>query len=115
MSYLNRESILAAGDLKREAVDVPEWGGTVLISMMTGAGRDAWEQSLIRDGKADTSNIRAKLVAACAVDETGNLLFSPADVAALGAKSGTALERCATAAQRLNGLSDRDVEAAKGN
>lgn len=113
---LTREAILGADDLKREPVEVPEWGGTVYIAMMTGAARDAWEQSLV-DGKGgtNTANIRARLVAACAVDEAGSRLFTEADAEALGRKSSIALERCAKVAQRLNALSSADVESAKGN
>lgn len=113
---LTRDAILGADDLKREAVDVPEWGGQVLISVMTGAARDAWEQSIAgKGGRPDVSNIRARLVAACAVDESGARLFTDADAEALGSKSAAAIERCAKVAQRLNGLTAEDVEAAKGN
>lgn len=113
---LTREAILGADDLKRELVKVVEWGGDLYIAMMTGAARDAWEQSLIgAEGGTNTANIRARLVAACAVDETGARLFTEADVEALGRKSSRALERCAKVAQRLNALSAADVEAAKGN
>ena len=114
---LGRAAILAAEDLKREVVPVPEWGGDVIITTMSGAQRDAWEMSLVvkGGGRADVSNVRAKLVVCCAIDEEGNLLFSPEDAVALGAKSGAALERCAKAAQRLNKLTDDALEEARGN
>lgn len=115
---LKRDQILSSDDLKYEDVEVPEWGGAVRISVMSGVARDAWEQTLVPKVKGagpDITNIRARLVAACAVDEGGRLLFSEKDVAALGAKSGIALERCAKVAQRLNGLTDRDVEEAGKN
>jgi hypothetical protein len=112
---LTRDAILAAQDLKRIEVSVPEWGGTVLVRAMTGAERDAWEQSLTVGGKLDVSNVRARLVASCAVDESGALLFSPADAVALGSKSGAALERVAKVAQRLNGLTEEALEDARGN
>ena len=115
---LSREAILAADDLKSEEVSVPEWGGTVRVAMMTGTVRDAWEQSLVPAGKGqapNVANIRARLVAACAVDETGARLFSDADAVALGNKSAAALERVAKACQRLNGLTAEEAEAARGN
>lgn len=114
---LTRQLILAAQDLPFEDVEVPEWGGTVRISTMTGAMRDAWEQSLVVPGKGepDVSNVRAKLVAACAVDESGERLFSASDVAALGRKSGAALDRLARVAQRLNRISEKAQEEARGN
>lgn len=117
MALLTRDGILAADDLKREEVAVPEWGGSVLVSTMTGAQRDAWEQSLVAGGKGkvDISNVRARLVSFCVVDEGGNRLFSDGDAEALGRKSGAALERCAQAAQRLNALTEQALEDARGN
>jgi hypothetical protein len=113
---LSRDSILAASDLKTEIVSVPEWGGDVIIGTMTGAARDAWEQSLVgQKGKANIVNIRARLIAACAVDEAGNRLFSDDDAEALGKKSAAALDRCAKVAQKLNRLTEADLEDAKGN
>jgi hypothetical protein len=117
MAQLTRAAILAADDLKREEVPVPEWGGSVFIGSMTGAQRDAWEQSLVPGGKGrvDVTNVRAKLVAACAVDATGARLFEAGDAEALGQKSAAALERCAQVAQRLNGLTEKALEDARGN
>lgn len=116
---LNRSQILGASDLKTELVNVPEWGGDVIVSGMTGAARDAWEQSLVMRKPGGTSinmeNMRAHLVAATVVDEDGKRIFSDADVAALGAKSGAALDRVCKVAQRLNGLTDQDLEEVKGN
>jgi len=116
---LTRDQILAVKDRKTETVSVPEWGGSVLVTAMSGAARDAWEASLItrKGNKVETNlqNMRARLVAACVVDQSGALLFSDADIEALGQKSGAALERVCKVAQRLNGLTDGDLEAAKGN
>lgn len=116
---LTRDQILGAIDRKTVTVDVPEWGGQVLVASMSGAARDAWEQSLvIRDGKSakpNMANMRARLVAACVVDADGNPLFSQSDIEALGQKSGAALERVCKAAQKLNALTEGDLEAAKGN
>lgn len=117
-ALLTRDAILAGVSLRTEDVPVPEWGGTVRVSEMTGAARDAWEQSLVpatRNGAANIANIRARLVAACVVDGAGKRMFSDADAAALGEMSGIALDRVAKVAQRLNGLAAEDVEAARGN
>jgi hypothetical protein len=119
MMALNRSQILEANDMMTEIVAVPEWGGEVIVSGMTGAARDAWEQSLVvaDGGKARTNmeNIRARLVAATVVDESGNRLFDDKDVVMLGRKSSAALERVCKVAQRLNGLTNEDVEQLKGN
>jgi hypothetical protein len=110
MALLTRDQILAADDISKETVKVPEWGGEVIIAGMNAAARDAWEQTLIGDEKHRMENIAARLVSYCAVDDKGNRLFTDADVKALGAKSSRALARCVKAAQRLNGLTGADLE-----
>ena len=116
MATLSRAAILAADDLAKETVSVPEWGGEIIIGTMTGAARDAWEQSIAgQGGKVNIANIRARMLAYCALDENGNRLFSDADAEALGQKSGAALDRCVRVAQKLNKLTDEDLKEVKGN
>ena len=119
LKSLTRETILNCDDLKKEVVPVPEWGGTVTVTTMTGFQRDAFEQSIIETkGKSVTTNmenIRSKLCAHTIVDEDGKRLFSDADIRDLGGKSAAALDRIFAVAQRLNGLRDEDVEGLAKN
>jgi hypothetical protein len=110
MAILSRDAILKADDLKKQVVNVPEWGGDVVIATMTGEARDAWEQSLVANKAVSLENIRARLLAATAVDEEGKRLFSEKDVAALGRKSAAALDRCVKVAQKLNKLTESDLD-----
>lgn len=114
MTLLSREAILAAEDVKTEEVEVPEWGGSVLVKGLTGADRDALEASVMvlkgQKQSLNLTNYRARLVACCIVDETGARIFSPGDLEALGRKSAAALDRVAAAARRLSGISDEDEE-----
>ena len=110
MAILTRDAILKADDLKKELVKVPEWGGEIYISLMTGASRDAWEQSLTSSKAVNLANIRARLVAFTAVDENGVRLFSNDDAELLGQKSASALERCVKVAQKLNRLTESELE-----
>jgi hypothetical protein len=118
-TLLSREQILGVQDLSFEDVDVPEWGGVVRVKMLTGTERDQFEQELVvRHGKktsVNLANIRARLVALCMVDADGALLFTEKDVAALGRKSAMALNRVFEVAQRLNGLTEQDIEELEGN
>ena len=108
---IDRESILAADDLPREQVHVPEWGGHVFVKTMRGFERDAWEVSLQDEtGKPSNKNVRAKLAVATVVDEDGRLVFEPGDADELGNKSCAALDRIFTVSARLNGITDRDLE-----
>jgi hypothetical protein len=117
---LSKADILAASDLATETVEVPEWGGAVIIRGMTGTQRDAYENSLMvkeGDGKyrVDTENMRVKLVLYCAVDEAGNQLFDATELAALAGKSAAVIERLFNAAQTLNGLNKGAVDDAAKN
>lgn len=107
---LTRDQILKSDDLKKEVVKVPEWGGEVLIGTMTGQARDEWEQSLVENKKVSLQNIRARLVAMTALDEQGNRLFTSDDIEALGKKSASALERCVKVAQKLNRLTEAELD-----
>jgi hypothetical protein len=118
-SYLTRDAILAAAALRTEEVDVPEWGGVVLVRELRGRERDEWEASLaVQRGKQmvpDVANMRAKLVARCIVNGDLEPVFSQQDVAALGELSAAALDRVFEVASRLSGLSEADLEEMTGN
>src|SRR5690625_2150066 len=110
---LTRDAILAADDLEKELVPVPEWGGAIYVRGMSGTERDAFESSLvqertIRKGRrqettreTDLRNFRAKLCARTICDAEGKLLFNEADINALGNKSAAALTRVVEVARRL--------------
>jgi len=112
---LSRDDILKAADNDPEEVDVPEWGGSVMVRGMTGRERDAFEVSLMTPGRGgkrelNPANLRAKLVARCVVDDDGNRLFTDADIAELGDHSAAAIDRVYAVAARLSGMSGEDQE-----
>ena len=113
-SFLSRDAILQANDLKSEEVDVPEWGGKVKVRSMTGEERDAFEESTIQGkGKnrdVNMRNFRAKLVVRCVVDELGERIFGETDIQALAKKNSGAISRVFDVASRLSGLSKEDVD-----
>ncbi len=109
---LSRDEILSASDLSLEEVEVPEWGGSVLVRTMTGAERDRMETEFLAE---KTVNVRARLAAVVLCDDAGRRLFSDADIVLLGAKSGAALDRVFAVATRLNGMTKRDVDELEKN
>jgi hypothetical protein len=125
MALLTKAQILAADDLLREVVEVPEWGGQVMVRGLDGAARDQYEAEFLLIGEIqagerptyelDLLNARARLVALSVVDEGDQRLFSDEDVVALGKKSAQALDRVYEVAQRLSGLSKKDVEELRKN
>lgn len=111
MALLSKDDILNSQDTLTKRVNVPEWGGEVIIRVMSGYVRDKYEESCIgKNGGTNLANVRAKMVAASLVDEEGKLLFSESDVIKLGKKSSKALDRIFIECQKLNSYSDSDVE-----
>ena len=110
---LSKDDILKAEDNAPEELEIPEWGGSVLVRGMSGRERDAFEVSM-RDQRSGQripgalNNIRAKVVARCIVDDDGDRVFSDSDIAALGEKSAAAIDRIFDVASRLSGLSEAD-------
>lgn len=109
-----RDRILTADDRPKEAVFVPQWGLSVFVRTLSGAERDDWEASIVQQkGKAttyDLRNIRARLVCKAVVDENGRRIFTDHEAEVLGEKSAAALDLLFTVAQRLNALTNADVE-----
>ena len=117
---LTKNQILKSDDLPREEVEVPEWGGSVWVRSMSGTERDAFETSMMeeKDGKSKATNlrnIRARMAVLCCTDDKGERLFAHKDESAVGAKSASALDRIFSVAQKLNGMSNEDVEELAGN
>ena len=95
-------------------VEVPEWGGTVYVRVMSGTERDAYEDETFKlNGKAvelNRKNARARLLVRCIVDEGGARLFGEADADALGAQPADVVDRVYAVAQRVNGFTAADVD-----
>lgn len=122
MRTLTEEEVYQADDLTREFVAVPEWANGdpeagVYIRTMSGTERDQFEEDISKTKGKKTEinfkNIRARLVAMTACDENGKPIFTNIDK--LGEKSSKALDRCFGVAQRLNGMTDKDVEGLAKN
>lgn len=115
---LRKAAQAGAPSLPREVVQTPElaeYGITsITLQGMTGRERDAWEAALIvgkgRHRRVSTTNIRARLVAASAVEEDGSRAMEDADAEWLGELRVDVLTRLFTVAQKLSGVSDEDVD-----
>lgn len=109
-----KEQIFAFDDLPRKQVTA--WGVTFFLRTISGAERDGFELAMNPDGKSrNLGNLRARLVALCAVDENGNRIFDDADIARLGKKSAMILDDLFEQARELNGMTTDAVEKAEKN
>lgn len=110
---LSKKDILGAKDLPMEEVQVPEWGGSVMVRGLNGKERDTFESSVIDEkhkGQVKLDNIRAKLCAMTICDEKGERLFDDKEIEALAKKSGKALDRVFTVATKLSGIGETEVK-----
>lgn len=91
---LNKEAILEAGKVKTRTVEIPEWGGEVIIRQL-----DAAELlSLTTD--ADGSMTAAMSI----VDESGNRMFSDEDLPLLRRMAAAGRLRLNRAINEFNGI-----------
>lgn len=113
MAFLGKDEILNCKDYVTKEVDVPEWGGKVLVRGMTGTERDKFEsETFSQNGKnieVNYTNMRARMLAYTVVDEEGKRIFSDSDIEKLGQKSALALSRVFEVAKKLCGLGEDDV------
>jgi len=119
---LTRDDILSIDDVVKFAVEVPEWGGTIYIKVLSGAEKESFETFTQRrlsgmgtDGKQDLSKVdirqvRVTLLQMAIVDSTGNRLFTTDDLGKLNQKNGTVIERLVAIAQKHNGMTKESAE-----
>lgn len=110
-----KEDIKAAKNLP-ERVDIEINGkkGFVYVRGMSGTERDAWEQESFEERRKSKNNsvknYRSSLYVRTVCDETGQLMFAPADAAWVGELPCTVLEAVIEKGQRLSGITQADAE-----
>jgi hypothetical protein len=107
---LNKEQILSAVDLKVQEVEVPEWGGAVLVQALGSADYEEVKE-ITRGGK----NLRGQIMVRCIVDEKRNPLFILEEAEALGGKNYDVLDRLTDVVLELSGLGEYAGEELEKN
>lgn len=104
---LTREQILAArSDRKPVRLEVPEWGGEVYVRVLS-----AKDQMRLSDGgKPEDLPVRVLLYAL--VDENNIRIFGDDDLDELAAEDFTVIMKVFSVVATLNGLSNKELEAA---
>lgn len=109
MGILSRDQILSANDSNLTRVDVPEWGGEVCIRALRLADILA-----LKDTESD-EQAAIQLLTLSLSDEEGNPILTAQDVETLANKNGRVIERLASLAAKVNGLTSEAIEETKGN
>jgi len=107
---LTKEQILAVEDLTVKKVEVPEWGGSVFVRMMTGDQRDVFEKKQTDHPGVD---VRSRLFVMTVSDESGHLLYTEDDMPAIKGKAGAAIDRVFAAAAKHNRITPEDIAELK--
>lgn len=124
MTLLNFDDIIASQDKEYQDVEVPEWGGTVRIATMSGEDRDRWELSMMQADDSSERGFklnfdaysRVRLVAMCLVDDNFNRIFvTKEQIEKLSQKSGKVMDLLYDVAQRVNGITDSDIDDLEKN
>jgi len=102
-----RDKIAAVEDITSESVTIPEWGVTVEVRSMTAGARGEMLADCLKDGEMDVKALTPALVIGSTFDpETGEPVFTRADVQFIEAKNSAAVDRIAAVAMRLSGLEE---------
>lgn len=107
---LTKEQILAADDMGLLEVQVPEWGGSVFVRVMSVGERDSYENDWMVNKSKGVENFRSKFLQRVLCDDKGDLLFKPEEIGQLARKSARVTIRVWEAAMKHNALTDDDVE-----
>lgn len=107
---LSKDQILAADDLGLLEVQVPEWGGSVFVRVMSVGERDSYENDWMVNKNKGVDNFRSKFLQRVLCDEKGDLLFSSQEVEKIAKKSARVITKIWEAAMKHNALTDDDVE-----
>lgn len=103
---LTREQILAAARPRTREVDVPAWGGKVMIRELTVA-----DAAGLTGQRTEDRNVTARIVALSLCDAEGRLMFTEEDVGAFAARRGSAaINALAAAILDFNGLTAAAAE-----
>lgn len=126
--YTLKELTANAKDIKSETVAVPEWDlrdgdGNVIqafvcvVKGLNGSDRaDLLQNATMANGRPDYKKLYPLVVQLCTYDpETGMRVFDREDIPMLNEKSGSALDRIATKALELSGLSNESKDVALKN
>lgn len=126
---LSRDQFFAAKDLRYEAVELPNNGGTVFVRTMTARERFEVEDYLQRwkEVQEDTSKdndveavklmneVRAKVIIDTLCDKDGNPLLTKEDAGALMGRSVETLDLLFDTAMRLAKLKKTELDQEVGN
>lgn len=109
-----REKALACKP-RRKKIDVPEWGGSVMVRGLTGHERDQWDREAGKVLRGDANvNFRAFWVARCCYEDNKRI-FADTDIPSLAQTDARPIEKIFDAIRELSGIAGESEENAEKN
>ncbi len=111
MAAFNKKKFLAKLGIKnRKKVTLPD--GELYIKALTAMEQEEFESAILgADGKAKTDvSLKAIMVIMSAEDEEGNKVFTMDDLKTLGEMPAADINKMFNEAQKLNNISDADID-----
>lgn len=107
-----RDRILAADDIGKEIVHVPQWNVDIEVRTMSAVQRSRMLQTCtLPDGGVDLDRLYPMLIIATVFDpETGAQAFDDEDMALLQEKSASAIEFVAQKTMQMSGMVAKSVD-----
>lgn len=116
MTLLSKDQILGKEDRAHKEVDVPEWGGAVLVRPISAKDQGRFEAKMYEANKSGGTKaletVKCDLVAMCVVDEAGEPMFTAKE---LFERSASAVNHLFNECRKVNGMSEEDIEELEGN
>lgn len=105
MSRLTREAILSAPDIIEKEIDIPEWGGSVLIRTLTKAQQVKLRKEATVDGHLDENRLEILIFVHGVVEPQ----FTADDHDKLKEKSASAMDRVLLEIYRGSGMTKEEA------
>jgi hypothetical protein len=116
MKMLTKADINTSDDRKKEVFEVPEWGGAVYISEITGLDRAAIVEKhgqLKEAGQTQQAfAMQDAMLTMALTDQNGDPLYTAEELPVLKKRNGNVLERIVKRAMEVNGFMPGAEEAA---
>jgi hypothetical protein len=114
MASLTREQIkeaaAKAADTKMKEIDVPRWGGSIFLKVMSVGERDRYENEWQHSNNRGMADFSTKFLVSCVCDSDGKLMFKQADIDWLKTEPADLMRMLWNEAMALNKLQSEDIE-----
>lgn len=104
-----RKRLMGANDTKVQPIEVPEWGGTYYVRVLSGKDRESFEEALSAEQRMKNFRLRFLVLALC--DQDGTRVLTDSDTDLLGERNSVVLNRVFEQAWSINAFTKEAVDA----